>query len=145
MPLPDAVEIIATCRYYSKAARKLGVDRKTVYRWLQSPRFAAAVKLRRDELLAEYVTAYHATARDAIKCLRAAMKTPDAAGVRAALAVLKSTGISDKIPRPRSAAEIERLDIGTLRVADGAMVVDDPTPTALPDPILPPVPPPTRE
>ncbi len=132
---PAAVEVIATTRYISAAARKLDVDRSTIHRWMRIPAFAAAVKVRREELLSEFVTAYHLLAKSAIKRLRRAMRDPHnvPAGVRAALAILKSTGISDEVPRPKASHEIERLEIGTLRVADGAMVIDDPEPPP-PDP-----------
>src|SRR3954467_9423926 len=83
------------------AARAAGVDRSTVYRWLdQSPEFVAELNRYRREQRDALRHELRGLAADAVKAMRAllAPDAPPAVRLRAALAVLQAVGADTPEP-----------------------------------------------
>lgn len=87
-----AITALATCSYVEDAARKAGVGRKTVYRWLKEPAFAAALKEARRRAFEDGLRAAQAAATEAIDTLRSLLRDADSDSVRvrAAEAILNA-------------------------------------------------------
>ncbi len=117
-----AIELLGSCHSISDTARLIGRHRKTIARWLQQPKFEAAVKARLEEFRNDANSQiYHLVPR-AIRTLRRNMRDAmhPAAANRAAITVLNKAGLLLPDAPPRDDARTEPVSLG------GSLVVMTP-------------------
>lgn len=121
-----AIELLGTCHGISETARKIGRHRKTVTRWLQQPKFEAAVKARLDEFRNDANAGIYQLVPRAIRTLKRSMRDTmhPAAANRAAITVLNKAGLLLPDAPPRDDARTEPVSLG------GSLVVMTPAEAA---------------
>jgi len=93
---------------YKAAARAVGVDRSTLYRWMQAPDFKAALADTRRELQGSYTLRLVSIADKAVGALERAVQCGETAQeIRAAHEILER--IDKRLELEDLAVEIERL------------------------------------
>ena len=90
-----AIELLARGYSQRSVAQQLGVAAATVCNWNQDPEFTAAVAQQTEEIGQQTRAEFMDLRTEAVKCLRSQMRDGGAAGVRAAVEVLRVTGITN--------------------------------------------------
>lgn len=92
---PLAVSLLARGYSQSHTARELKISGAKIAEWMSEPDFAAAVAAESEEQGSRTRAEFMDLRADAVKCLKQEMAAGGAAGVRAAIEVLRVTGITN--------------------------------------------------
>ena len=104
-----ACDLIVAGRTLQDVAEAISVARPTVSRWLNhEPAFIAAVNARRQELWETSVDGLRGLLPQALKVLKAELDGPQP--LQAALAVLKTAGLTGSLGRPSGPITVEAVE-----------------------------------
>jgi len=89
----QAIDLLIRGHCDTSVAAKVGVDRRTLYRWRNHhPAFIAELNFRQQQLLAHSALLYSRSLRRSFKVVNKTLKTPDSSdAIRVALALINGT------------------------------------------------------
>ncbi len=89
----QAIDLLICGHSDTSICARVGIDRKTLYRWKNHhPAFIAALNFRQQQLLNQSALSYRRSLRKSFKIVNAAMKTPDSPdAIRVALALINGS------------------------------------------------------